>query len=106
MHPVDRLFQALCEVEPYPPGVCPIPRRIVGPAFFPGGAGLWEAEPGSDSLPPMPIHGIMVLGHDFPIPKRPSGSGPYRLESIVKALSGVLSVRCSLKLVSASVTVF
>ena len=51
-------------VEPWPAGVVPIPKRIGGTAFFPGGAGLWGAVPG-EPLPPMPIGGVMILGHDF-----------------------------------------
>ncbi len=39
-------------------------KRIPGTAFFPGGAGLWQA--GLETpLPPMPIGGVMVLGQDF-----------------------------------------
>jgi hypothetical protein len=37
---------------------------IAGTAFFPGGYGLWHPE-GGHPLPPMPIEGVMVLGHDF-----------------------------------------
>ena len=67
-HPVERLFQRLPTVEPYPPGVVPVPKRLPGAAFFPGGAGLWapdsDGSPSAD-LPPMPTGGVMVLGHDF-----------------------------------------
>ena len=63
-HPVEVLFAAMADVAPYPAGVLPVDGRIPGTAFFPGGAGLWGAA--SDrALPPMPIGGIMVLGHDF-----------------------------------------
>jgi hypothetical protein len=50
-------------VEPYPAGVVPVPERLPGTAFFPGGAGLWMPDGGA--LPPMPTGGVMVLGHDF-----------------------------------------
>lgn len=49
-------------VEPYPEGVVPVPERLPGTAFFPGGMGLWQ--PGG-TPPPMPLGGVMVLGHDF-----------------------------------------
>lgn len=65
MHPIDELFTALAMVAPYPLGVIPVPDRIPGTAFFPGGAGLWDVDPDADALPAMPIGGVMVLGHDF-----------------------------------------
>lgn len=52
------------EVEPYPPGVVKVPARLPGTGFFPGGCGLW-IEARDEKLPPMPVGGIMVLGHDF-----------------------------------------
>ena len=54
-------------VAPYPPGVIAVPGRIPGTAFFPGGAGLWDVDPTAvpPTLPPLPIGGVMVLGHDF-----------------------------------------
>jgi hypothetical protein len=64
LHPVDRLFDKLREISPYPDGVVPVTQRIEGTAFFPGGAGLWGMEPDTP-LPPMPIGQVMVLGHDF-----------------------------------------
>jgi len=63
-HPVDALFAALPEVEPYPSGVVSVRARIPGTAFFPGGAGLWGARSG-EPLPLMPMGDVMVLGHDF-----------------------------------------
>ena len=63
-HPVEHLFEGLATVEPYPQGVVPVPQKLPGTAFFPGGMGLWHPEP--ESFPPrMPIGGVMVLGHDF-----------------------------------------
>lgn len=64
MHVVNQLFGSIHEVEPYPPGVIAVPSRIPGTAFFPGGAGLWGMQSG-DPMPPMPVNGVMVLGHDF-----------------------------------------
>ena len=64
LHPVEHLFRALDAVEPYPDGVVPVPERLPGTAFFPGGMGLWRPDLESGP-PPMPIGGIMVLGHDF-----------------------------------------
>ena len=61
-HPVERLFEKLPTVEPYPPGVVPVPHKLPGIAFFPGGGGLWAPDA---ELPPMPTGGVMVLGHDF-----------------------------------------
>jgi len=64
MHPVEQLFADIAQVKPYPEGVIEVPERIPGVAFFPGGAGLWGTKPGNPQ-PPMPVGGIMVLGHDF-----------------------------------------
>lgn len=63
-HPVEILFEGLKIVEPYPEGVVPVPGRLPGTAFFPGGMGLWQQNP-EDASPPMPVGGVMVLGHDF-----------------------------------------
>lgn len=63
-HPIDELFADLPMVEPYPEGVVATTGRISGTAFFPGGAGLWNTH-AIRPLPPMPMGGIMVLGHDF-----------------------------------------
>ena len=63
-HPIEFLFGLLAKFDGYPPGVYPTPRRLAGTAFFPGGAGLWQVEPGQE-LPPFPVGGVMVLGHNF-----------------------------------------
>ncbi|HEX8034436.1 MAG TPA: hypothetical protein VF510_11340, partial [Ktedonobacterales bacterium] len=64
-HPIERLFTLLDQVvAPYPAGVVPVWARIGGTAFFPGGAGLWGTAP-HQLLPPMPVGGVMVLGHNF-----------------------------------------
>jgi len=63
-HPVERLFEELRTFGPYPARVVPVPARIPGFAFFPGGAGLWNAA--KDGAPPeFPRGGVMILGHDF-----------------------------------------
>jgi len=64
MHPVDQLIASMSMVEPYPAGVIRVPARIPGVAFFPGGAGLWDAKVGAPH-PSMPVGGVMVVGHDF-----------------------------------------
>lgn len=64
MHQSELLWQRHHEVAPYPDGVRDVPELIRGTAFFPGGRGVWQWEAGS-SLPPLPVGGIMVLGHDF-----------------------------------------
>jgi len=64
MHPVEELFYLLRDFGSYPPGVLPIPERIPGTAFFPGGAGLWGTVPGA-ALPPMPMGGVMLVGNNF-----------------------------------------
>jgi hypothetical protein len=64
MHPIEVLFAVMPEVEPYLAGVVRVPARMPGTAFFPGGAGLWDIQP-DRPLPPMPVGGVMVLGHDF-----------------------------------------
>jgi uracil-DNA glycosylase family 4 len=61
-HPIDYLFERMEQVAPYPAGVVPVPCRIAGTAFFPGGAGLWQS---GLELPTMPTGGVMVLGHNF-----------------------------------------
>src|SRR5690349_18686141 len=63
-NPVEKLFTQLSQFGPYPIGVVPVPGRIAGTAFFPGGAGLWDAQVGK-RLPRFPLGGVMVLGHDF-----------------------------------------
>lgn len=63
-HPVEHLFEGLKTVEPYPEGVVPVPERLPGTAFFPGGLGLWHPNP-EEPPPPMPAGGVIVLGHDF-----------------------------------------
>jgi hypothetical protein len=63
-HPAVRLWSEHHPEHGYPDGVVPVPERIPGLAFFPGGLGLWGAKPDAE-LPPMPIGGVMVLGHDF-----------------------------------------
>jgi uracil-DNA glycosylase len=50
-------------VEPYPEGVAPVPGRLSGIGFFPGGAGLWNVERGT--LPPLPANVTMILGHNL-----------------------------------------
>jgi hypothetical protein len=64
LHPVEHLFARLDQFHDYPPGVKRMPGRFKGTAFFPGGAGLWQAVPGQP-LPPFPVGGVMVLGHNF-----------------------------------------
>jgi uracil-DNA glycosylase len=64
LHPIDRLFTKLKDIAPYPDGVVPVPPRLEGPGFFPGSAGLWGAKP-HHPLPPMPMGGVMILGHDW-----------------------------------------
>lgn len=62
-HPVRRLFIEHAYVEPYPKGVVAVPEQIPGTSFFPGGSGLWCEE--SPEMPPFPVGGVMVLGHDY-----------------------------------------
>lgn len=55
--------------RPYPEGMAPFPRALVGQGFFPGGDGLWrDDDPVSLREPspyPFPEGGIMFLGNDF-----------------------------------------
>lgn len=63
-HPSQRLFDELRpKIRSYPTGVTFVPKQIQGTSFFPGGVGLWVNTPGQ--LPPLPIGGTMILGHDF-----------------------------------------
>jgi len=64
LHPIDLLFNKLKDIAPYPDGVIPVPKRLEGDGFFPGSAGLWGIKP-NHPLPPMPIGGVMILGHDW-----------------------------------------
>jgi hypothetical protein len=64
MNPAEALWHRHHPATGYPSGVLPVPKPIPGIAFFPGGYGLWRPEP-ADSLPPFPVGGTMILGHDF-----------------------------------------
>lgn len=65
MHPVETLWARHHPPEGYPSGVVAVPGVIrSGVAFFPGGSGLWGTK-AEHSLPPLPVGGVMVLGHDF-----------------------------------------
>ena len=65
---VDLLHEAMSEIVPpeiYPRGVIPIPTpKIAGTAFFPGGSGLYLEGDGQSKVE-FPLHGAMVLGHNF-----------------------------------------
>lgn len=63
-HAVEQLWARHAPERPYPKGVVAVPRPIPGIAFFPGGYGLWRPNP-KEPLPPLPVGGTMVLGHDF-----------------------------------------
>ena len=59
----ERLWAEMARTfPPYPKGVVPVPERIRGTAFFPGGLGLWLDERGS-AEPDTPE--VMVVGQDF-----------------------------------------
>jgi hypothetical protein len=64
IHQSETLWRNHHEVAPYPNGVIAIPEMIRGTAFFPGGRGVWQWHSGA-SVAPLPVGGIMVLGHDF-----------------------------------------
>ena len=64
MHPAEALWAHHHPPAGYPAGVVAVPVPISGLAFFPGGFGLWGATAGRP-LPPLPLGGVMVLGHDF-----------------------------------------
>lgn len=63
-HAVEALWARHHPPDGYPAGVLAVREPIPGIAFFPGGYGLWRGDT-SSPLPPMPVGGIMVLGHDF-----------------------------------------
>jgi uracil-DNA glycosylase len=63
-HAVHYLFALHDQFGSYPNGVIRISIRILGTAFFPGGYGLWNTQPGVP-LPQMPVGGVMVIGHNF-----------------------------------------
>lgn len=63
MHPSEKLFKKLQQLELKALGVVPVKKQIQGTSFFPGGVGLWVDRHGK--LPQFPIGGVMVLGHDF-----------------------------------------
>lgn len=75
---IDILRRRLAELEseaqfagrPYPDGIEPFPKTLIGQGFFPGGDGLWrDADPPSKlkepSPYPFPKRGIMYRGNDF-----------------------------------------
>jgi uracil-DNA glycosylase len=64
LHAVNYLFELHDDFRSYPKGVIRISERISGTAFFPGGYGLWNTQR-DKPLPPMPIGGVMVVGHNF-----------------------------------------
>src|SRR5687767_9546772 len=64
MHAAEQLWKRHAPPLGYPAGVVAVPECIKGTAFFPGGYGLWRPDT-STPLPPFPVRGIMVLGHDF-----------------------------------------
>lgn len=63
-HPVNALWDTHHPASGYPAGVIPVAEPLPGLGFFPGGFGLWGTKKGA-RLPPFPVHGVMVLGHDF-----------------------------------------
>lgn len=65
-NPADFLWrlQAAWPDEAYPEGVVPVPQRIPGRNFFPGGRGLWYEASAKES-PSFPTGGVMILGHAF-----------------------------------------
>lgn len=64
MNKAEELWERHEPKSGYPAGVLPVPKPIIGTAFFPGGYGLWNPK-GTLPLPVFPIGGVMVLGHDF-----------------------------------------
>lgn len=64
IHAVEKLWGRHHPTGGYPAGVIAVPQPISGLAFFPGGFGLWNTRAGHP-LPPMPVGGVMVIGHDF-----------------------------------------
>lgn len=62
-HPIEQLFERLPMVEPYPAGVTRVPSRLPKTGFFPGGTGLWQ--PDREALPPLPVGGTSVCGHNL-----------------------------------------
>lgn len=63
-HPAERLWSRHHPPLGYPTAVIGVPTPIPGVAFFPGGYGLWRPDI-ELPLPPFPVGGVMVLGHDF-----------------------------------------
>ena len=67
METVEHLFTKMDELVPaalYPPHVLPIPERIGGTRFFPGGSGVY-LEGRDPNTVEFPFGGVMVLGHNF-----------------------------------------
>ncbi|EKD26257.1 MAG: hypothetical protein ACD_79C01298G0002 [uncultured bacterium] len=61
---IEHLFQQLDEiVTAYPATICRMEGMLPGTAFFPGGQGLFIANP--EHKPEFPFGKIMVLGQDF-----------------------------------------
>jgi len=85
LHPVEYLFKRMDElVTDYPEGkMIRISERIGGTAFFPGGYGLWGTQ-SNQLLPPMPVGGVMVLGHNFDCEKNFKESLNHQGENLTK----------------------
>jgi uracil-DNA glycosylase len=64
IHSIEELFVLLDQLESYPDEVIPMPGCILGTAFFPGGLGLWNSNPNT-SPHPVPVGGILIVGHNF-----------------------------------------
>lgn len=64
MRTIDDLFALHDQFGSYPNGVIRIQEHILGTAFFPGGSGLWNSQP-NELPPPLPIGGVIVVGHNF-----------------------------------------
>ena len=62
-HASRALWAALDAVKPYPSGVVAVQEQIAGTSFFPGGTGIWCGD--HQEVPPLPVGGVIVLGHDF-----------------------------------------
>lgn len=65
-HPVERFWRRLPELLPaelHPPQLVPVGDARIHGTGFPGSHGLYAEDPSSETLPPFPYGGLMLLGH-------------------------------------------
>ena len=89
---LDELWQRIKSLEDrrqfdgqaYPKQLVSFPGRLGGQGFFPGGDGLWRANPADTHRPLFPVRGIMIVGNDFGCLDNPDPRSPGFLQCLAK----------------------